>query len=29
VASWFAARGLAEADPDRLARHIVAEAGLS
>jgi RIO kinase 1 len=29
VASWFAARGLAEADPDRLARHIVEEAGLS
>jgi RIO kinase 1 len=29
VAAWFAARGLAEADPDRLARHLVGEAGLS
>jgi RIO kinase 1 len=29
VATWFTARGLAEADPDRLARHITEQAGLT
>jgi RIO kinase 1 len=29
VADWFTARGLAAADPDRLARHITEQAGLS